>query len=38
VPVTRSSPPDRPSPKLAVRELLLLAVLPLQILDVRRRV
>jgi uncharacterized SAM-binding protein YcdF (DUF218 family) len=35
--VTRSSPPDRPSPKLAVRELLLLAVLPLQILDVRRR-
>jgi uncharacterized SAM-binding protein YcdF (DUF218 family) len=36
--VTRSSPPDRPSPKLAVRELLLLAVLPLQILDVRRRV
>jgi uncharacterized SAM-binding protein YcdF (DUF218 family) len=37
VPVTRSSPPDRPSPKLAVRELLLLAVLPLQILDVRRR-
>jgi len=37
VPVTRSSPPDRPSPKLAVRELLLLVVLPLQILDVRRR-
>ena len=37
VPVTRSSPPDRPSAKLAARELLLLAALPVQILDVRRR-
>ena len=37
VPVTRSSPPDRPSAKLAARELFLLAVLPVQILDVRRR-
>jgi hypothetical protein len=35
--VTRSSPPDRPSAKLAARELFLLAALPVQILDVRRR-
>ena len=37
VPVTGSSPPDRPSAKLAARELFLLVALPVQILDVRRR-
>jgi len=37
VPVSRSSPPDRPSAKLAARELFLLVALPVQILDVRRR-
>ena len=37
VPVASSSPADRPPPKLAVRELLLLGALPLQLLDVRRR-
>jgi uncharacterized SAM-binding protein YcdF (DUF218 family) len=37
VPVRSSSPPDRPNARLAVRELLLLAALPLQLLDVRLR-
>jgi uncharacterized SAM-binding protein YcdF (DUF218 family) len=37
VPVSRSSPADRPSAKLAARELFLLVALPVQILDVRRR-
>lgn len=36
LPVTRSSPADRPPVKLAARELLLLAALPLQIVDVWR--
>jgi hypothetical protein len=36
VPVTSSSPRDRPPAKLAVRELVLLCLLPLQMLAVRR--
>ena len=36
-PVVSSSPPDRPNARLALRELLLLAALPAQLLDVRRR-
>jgi hypothetical protein len=35
LPVTRSSPGDRPTPRLALRELALLALLPLQMLAVR---
>ncbi len=37
LPVTRSSPPGGPSAKLAARELFLLAALPVQMLDIRRR-
>jgi hypothetical protein len=37
VPVEASSPPGRPSARLALREAALLVVLPLQLLDVRRR-